>query len=61
MSTGGRGQARRRIVRRSGWLAGGLVLLALLLLFTGHWVFGIVLGAVAAVAVWVFLQARAVR
>jgi hypothetical protein len=49
------------MVRRTGWIAGGLVLLALLLLFTGHWIVGIVLGAVAAVAVWVFLQARAVR
>jgi hypothetical protein len=61
VSTGGRGQARQRIVRRAGWIAGGLVLLALLLLLTGHWVLGIVLAAVAAVAVWVFVQARAVR
>jgi hypothetical protein len=61
VSTGGRGRARQRIVRRAGWIAGGLVLLALLLLLTGHWVVGVVLGAVAAVAVWVFLQARAVR
>jgi hypothetical protein len=61
VSTGGRGQARRRIVRRAGWIAGGLVLLALLLLLTGHWVLGIVFGAVAAVAVWAFVQARAVR
>jgi hypothetical protein len=38
-----------------------LLLVALVLLASGHWIFGIVVGAVAAAAVWVFLQARAVR
>jgi hypothetical protein len=37
------------------------VLLALLLLASGHWMLGIILGAAAAAAVWVFLQARTVR
>jgi hypothetical protein len=61
MSNGGRGDARRRLLRRSGAVAGVLALVALILLASGHWVFGIVLGALAAAAVWVFLQARAVR
>jgi hypothetical protein len=61
MSAGGRGEARRRLVRRSGAVAGVLVLLALIFLASGHWIIGIVLGAIAAAAVWVFLQARAVH
>jgi hypothetical protein len=61
MSNGGRGDARRRLLRRSGAVAGVLALVALVLLASGHWVFGIVLAALAAAAVWVFLQARAVR
>jgi uncharacterized membrane protein YgaE (UPF0421/DUF939 family) len=61
MSAGGRGEARRRLLRRSGAAAAVLVLLALVLLASGHWLIGIVLGLAAAVAVWVFLQARAVR
>lgn len=61
MSVGGRAQARRRMLRRAGLIAGVLVLLALLFLASGHWVLGIVLGAAAAAAVWVLLQVRAVR
>jgi hypothetical protein len=61
MSISGRGQERRRLVRRTGLGAGGLSLVALVLLLTGHWIVGIVLAAVAAVAIWVFLQARSVR
>lgn len=61
MSFGGRGQARQRMLRRAGLIAGALVLLALLLLLSGHWVLGIIFGAVAAAAVWVYLQARSVR
>jgi hypothetical protein len=41
--------------------AGVLVLLALLFLITGHWVLGLIVAAVAAVAVWLLWQARAVR
>jgi hypothetical protein len=61
MSVGGRGQARQRILRRAGLVAGVFVLLALLFLVTGHWVLGVIFGAIAALAIWVFLQARTVR
>jgi hypothetical protein len=61
MSVGGRGQARQRLLRRAGLIAAVLVLLALVLLAGGHLVLGIIVGAAAAVAVWVFVQARAVR
>ena len=61
MSVGGRGQARQRVLRRAGLIAGVLVLLALLSLVTGHWVLGVIFGALAALAIWVFLQARTVR
>jgi hypothetical protein len=61
MSAGGRGQARQRILRRAGLIAGVLVLLALLFLVSGHWVLAVIFGVAAAVAVWVFLQARSVH
>jgi len=61
MSVGGRGQARQRVLRRAGLVAGVFVLLALLFLVTGHWVLGVIFGAIAALAIWVFLQARTVR
>ena len=61
MSVGGRDRARGRMLRRAGLIAGALVLLALVFLVSGHWILGVVLGVAAAVAVWVFLQARAVR
>jgi hypothetical protein len=61
MSVGGRTRARDRILRRAALIAGVLVLLALVLLATGHWVLGVILGVAAAVAIWVFLQARTVR
>ena len=60
MSTG-RGRERGRILQRTGLIAAALVLVALLLLITGHWVLGIIVGLVAGAAVWVFLQARDVR
>ncbi len=52
---------RDRALRRAALIAGALVLLTLLLLVSGHWVLGIIFGVAAAAAVWVFLQARAVR
>ena len=58
MSVGGRGQARQRILRRAGLIAAVLVLLALAFLVSGHLVLGVIFGAAAAVAIWVFLQAR---
>jgi hypothetical protein len=61
MSVGGRGRARERVLRRAAWIAGVLVVLALLFLLSGHWLLGIIFGAAAAAAVWVFLQARSVR
>jgi uncharacterized membrane protein YgaE (UPF0421/DUF939 family) len=49
------------MLRRAGLLAGILALLALVLLISGHWILGIVFAIVAAVAIWLFLQARTVR
>jgi hypothetical protein len=61
MSVGGRAQTRQSVLRRAGLIAVILVLLALVLLITGHWVLGAIFGAAAAAAVWVFLQLRTVR
>lgn len=61
MSNGGRAETRQRMLRRAGLLAGILALLALVLLISGHWILGIVFAIVAAVAIWLFLQARTVR
>jgi uncharacterized membrane protein YgaE (UPF0421/DUF939 family) len=61
MSIDGRGRTRQRMLRRAGLIAGVLALLALVLLVSGHWVLGIIFAVVAAVAMWVFLQARTVR
>ena len=61
MSIGGRADVRSRLLRRAALTAGVLVLLTLLFLVSGHWVLGIIFGAAAAVAIWVFLQARTVR
>ena len=61
MSVGGRSRERERVLRRAAMVGGVLVLLALLLLASGHWVLGIIFGAAAVAAIWVFLQARTVR
>jgi hypothetical protein len=61
MSAGGRARARGRLLQRAGLIAGALVVLTLLLVLTGHWVLAIIAGVPAAVAVWLFLQARGVR
>jgi hypothetical protein len=61
MSVGGRARERARVLRRAALIAGVLALLALLFLFSGHWVLAIIFGAPAAVAIWVYLQARTVR
>ena len=61
MSVGGRAGARQRMLRRAGLLAGVLALVALLFLISGHWVLGVIFGVAAAVAIWIFLQARSVR
>jgi hypothetical protein len=49
------------MLRRAALIAGVLVLLALVFLISGHWIVGVVLAVAAAAAVWVYLQARAVR
>ena len=49
------------MLRRVGLLALVLVIVALLLLLSQHWVSGVILGVAAAVAVWAYLQMRSVR
>lgn len=61
MSLGGRAGARDRILRRAALVAGALLLLALVLLLSGHWVAAIVFAAAGVAALWLFLQARTVR
>jgi hypothetical protein len=61
MSVGGRAQTRQRMLRRAALIAGILVLVALVFLFTGHWVLGVIFGVLAAAAVLVYLQVRTVR
>lgn len=61
MTVDGRGQTRRRMLRRAGLIAGVLVIVALLLLLSGHWILGIIFGVAAVAAVWVFAQMRSVR
>ena len=48
-------------MRRAGLVTGALVVLALILLVSGHWILGIVFGAAAVVAVLAYLQLRTVR
>jgi hypothetical protein len=61
MSVDGGATVRRRYLRRAAITAGVLVLLALLLLASGHWVLGVVFGAAAVAATLVFVQMRTVR
>jgi hypothetical protein len=61
MSAGGRASVRERVLRRAALIAAALVLLALLFLISGHWVLAVIFGAAAAVAIWVFSQARTVH
>jgi hypothetical protein len=61
LSVGGRADLRRRYLRRVAVLAGVLVLFALLLFASGHWVLGLVFGTGAAAAILVFVQMRTVR
>jgi hypothetical protein len=49
------------MLRRAALIAGGLILLALILLLTSHWLLAIIFAIPAAVATWVFFQARTVR
>ena len=61
MTAGGRSQTRVRMLRRMMLIAGALVLLTLLFVLTGHWILALVAGVPAAVAAWLFFQARSVR
>jgi hypothetical protein len=61
VSIDGRSRTRSQFLRRIALVAGALALLALILLATGHWILGIIVGVVAAAAVWGYLQARSVR
>jgi hypothetical protein len=49
------------MVRRAGLVTGALVVLALILLLSGHWILGIIFGVVAVGAVLALLQLRTVR
>ena len=61
MSVDGRAALRKRYLRRVALIAGALVLLALLLFASGHWVLGLVFGAAAVAAIFVLAQMRTVR
>ena len=61
MSLSPRGRARQQMVRRAGLVTGALVVLALILLLSGHWILGIIFGVVAVGAVLALLQLRTVR
>ena len=61
MSMSGRATARQRMLQRAGLIAGVLVLIALLLIVTGHWILGIIFGAAAVLAVALFRALRTVR
>ncbi|HEY1513705.1 MAG TPA: hypothetical protein VGF66_08120 [Gaiellaceae bacterium] len=56
-----RGRARQSLQRRAGIATAVIVLLALILLLSGHWILGIILGVVAVAAVAAFRQLRTVR
>jgi hypothetical protein len=56
-----RGRARQNLQRRAGIVTAIVVVLALILLLSGHWILGIVLGVAAVAAVAAFLQLRTVR
>ncbi len=61
MSVGGRANTRQRVLRRAALTGAVLALLALLFLISGHWILAIIVGVPAAIAIWVFAQARTVR
>jgi hypothetical protein len=56
-----RARARQGLLRRAGLVTGVLVLLALILLISGHWILGILFGVVAVAGVLAFLNLRTVR
>ena len=56
-----RGRARQNLQRRAGIATAIVVVLALILLLTGHWILGIIFGVAAVASVAAFLQLRTVR
>jgi len=56
-----RARARQSLQRRAGIATAVVVLIALILLLSGHWILGIILGVVAVAAVAAFRQLRTVR
>ena len=56
-----RGRARQSLQRRVGIVTAIVVVLALILLLSGHWIFGIIFGVAAVASVAAFLQLRTVR
>ena len=61
MSLSPRARARQSLMRRAGIVTAILVVLALILLLSGHWILGIILGVAAAAAVVAYLNLRTVR
>ena len=61
MSMSPRGRARQSLQRRAGIVTAILVVLALILLLSGHWILGIIFGVAATVAVAALMQLRTVR
>jgi uncharacterized membrane protein YgaE (UPF0421/DUF939 family) len=61
VSVDGRARTRQRVLRRAALIAAVLALLTLVLFAGSHWILGTIVGIAAAVAIWVFLQARTVR
>jgi hypothetical protein len=61
MAAGGRATTRERFLRRTAMVGAGLVLLALLLFASGHWILGLIIGLMAAGVIWLFVQTRTVR
>ncbi len=56
-----RARARQSLQRRAGIVTAIVVVLAVILLLSGHWILGIIFGVVALAAVAVFRQLRTVR
>ena len=61
MSMSPRARARQNLQRRAGIVTGVVVLLAIILLLTSHWILGIIFGVIAIGAVAAFRQLRTVR
>ena len=56
-----RGRARQSLQRRAGIVTAILIVLALILLLSGHWILGIIFGVAATAAVAALKQLRTVR